>query len=297
MKRVFILGGTGFVGRHLCRGLLDRGLEVILLVRSDRSLLKVPAGAKAVLGDPLREGAWQEEARSADIIVNLVGETIFHRWSEEYKRRLWESRIEPTRRAVECLSKGKILFNASAVGYYGDRGEEELDEGSPPGDDFTARLTMAWEEEALRGLEKGAKVYVMRFGIVLGKGGGMLKTILPVFRLGLGGRLGSGRQWFSWVHVEDILQALLFLLERDAPCGPYNFTSPNPVRNLEMTRILAKVLGRPAILPVPKFALKLIYGELADAIMASSRVIPRRLLSLGYQFRYPDFETALRDCL
>jgi len=291
--KIFILGGTGFIGQHLAKGFLRAGYEVILLVRSNRSLLKVPSGATAILGDPLRGGDWQDVAKDADIIINLVGETIFHRWTEEYKKLLWESRIEPTRRAVECLSRGKILFNASAVGYYGDRGEEELDESSTPGAGFSAKLCIAWEEEALKGLEKGAKVYITRFGIVLGKGGGMLNTVLPVFKLGLGGKLGSGKQWFPWVHVEDILQGALFLIDKKADQGIYNFVSPNPVRNLEFTKILAKVLKRPAIFPVPKFALKLVYGELADVIMASAKVIPRKLLNLGYQFKYPEFEKAL----
>jgi len=295
--KIFILGGTGFIGQHLCRGFLKRGHEVTLLIRSNKSLLKVPPGAAAVLGDPLKGGDWQDIAREADIIINLVGETIFHRWTEEYKKRLWDSRIESTRRAVECLTPGKLLFNASAVGYYGDRGEEELDEGSSPGEGFVVKLCLAWEEEALKGLSKGAKVFITRFGIVLGKGGGMLKTVLPIFKLGLGGRLGSGKQWFPWIHVEDILQAMLFLLEKNAEPGVYNFVSPKPIRNVDFTKILAKVLKRPAIFPVPKFALKLLCGELADVIMASAKVIPRKLLNLGYQFKYPDFKTALVNSL
>ena len=295
--KIFILGGTGFIGQHLCKGFLKKGHEVTLLIRSNKSLLRVPPGATAVLGDPLKGGDWQNIAREADIIINLVGETIFHRWTEEYKKRLWDSRIESTRRAVECLTVGKILFNASAVGYYGDRGEEELDEGSSPGEGFVVKLCLAWEEEALRGLSKGAQVFITRFGIVLGKGGGMLKTVLPIFKLGLGGRLGSGKQWFPWVHVEDILQAMLFLLEKNAEPGVYNFVSPNSIRNVDFTKILAKVLKRPAIFPVPRFALKLVYGELADVIMASAKVIPRKLLNLGYQFKYPDFETALVNSL
>lgn len=295
--KIFILGGTGFIGQHLCRGFLKVGHEVTLLVRSNKSLLKVPPGATAVLGDPLKGGDWQDKAREAGIIINLVGETIFHLWTEEYKKRLWDSRIESTRRAVECLTPGKLLFNASAVGYYGDRGEEELDEGSPPGEGFVVKLCHAWEEEALKGLSKGAKVFITRFGIVLGKGGGMLKTVLPIFKLGLGGRLGSGKQWFPWIHVEDILQAMLFLLEKNAEPGVYNFVSPKPIRNVDFTKILAKVLKRPAIFPVPKFALKLLCGELADVIMASAKVIPRKLLNLGYQFKYPDFKTALVNSL
>ena len=291
--KIFILGGTGFIGQHLAKGFLRAGYEVILLVRSNKSLLRVPSGATAILGGPLKGGDWQGVAKDADIIINLVGEAIFHRWTEEYKKLLLESRIESTRRAVECLSKDKILFNASAVGYYGDRGEEELDESSTPGEGFAAKLCIAWEEEALKGLEKEGKVYITRFGIVLGKGGGMLKTVLPIFKLGLGGKLGSGKQWFPWVHVEDIFQGILFLIDKKAEPGIYNFVSPNPIRNSEFTKILAKVLKRPAIFSLPKFALKLVYGELADVIMASTKVIPRKLLNLGYQFRYPDFEKAL----
>ncbi len=291
--KIFLLGGTGFIGSHLVRGFLEKGHEVTLLVRSEKSILKVPPRAKAILGDPLRSGAWQDIISNMDVVINLVGETIFHRWNEDYKKKIWETRIVSTRLCVESLKRDIIFCNASAVGFYGDRREEELTEDSPPGQGFVAELCQAWEREALKASDMGAKVYIMRFGIVLGKDGGMLKTVLPFFKLGLGGRLGSGKQWFPWIHVEDILQGLFFLWQNKAPEGIYNFTSPFPIRNEEFTKILAKVLKRPAFFPIPKFGLRLLYGELADVILASAKVIPQRLLNLGYKFVYPDFLTAL----
>jgi len=291
--KVFILGGTGFIGQYLTKYYLQRESRVFLLVRSPEKIKTLSPKVEIVLGDALKGGDWQKLVPEVDFIINLVGETIFKRWTPEYKKRIWDSRILSTKRVVEALTEKNVLFNASAVGFYGDGGEEELTEESPQGKMFVSELCKAWEEEALKGEKKGARVIIGRFGIVLGKGGGMLSVILPFFKLGLGGRLGSGKQWFPWIHIEDLVRAIDFLYEKEAK-GVFNITAPEPVRNIEMTKIIGRLLKRPTLFPVPKFALKLLYGELAEVIMASARVIPKKLLELGFNFKYPDFESAFK---
>ena len=291
--KVFILGGTGFIGQYLTKYYLQKESRVFLLVRSPEKIKTLSPKVEIVLGDALKGGDWQKLVPEVDFIINLVGETIFKRWTPEYKKRIWDSRILSTKRVVEALTEKNVLFNASAVGFYGDGGEEELTEESPQGKMFVSELCKAWEEEALKGEKKGARVIIGRFGIVLGRGGGMLSAILPFFKLGLGGRLGSGRQWFPWIHIEDLVRAIDFLYEKEAK-GVFNITAPEPVRNIEMTKIIGRLLKRPTLFPVPKFALKLLYGELAEVIMASARVIPKKLLELGFNFKYPDFESAFK---
>ncbi|MCS7279937.1 MAG: TIGR01777 family oxidoreductase [Thermodesulfobacteriaceae bacterium] len=294
--KIFLLGGTGFIGSHLVKDFLREKFEVFVLSRNPQKIGNLLPSVQIVFGDPTKEGEWQEVLNKCDFVVNLVGETIFHRWSEDYKKKIWDSRILSTRRVVEALKEGAVLFNASAVGYYGNRGEEELIEESPPGDMFVSKLCIAWEEEAFKAKEKGVRVVIGRFGIVIGPGGGMLKVVLPVFKLGLGGKLGSGKQWFSWIHIEDLSRAILFIFQKQEK-GVFNITSPQPIRNHEFTKILAQALKRPAFLPVPIWVLKIFYGELAEVITASSKVIPQRLTKLGFQFRYPNFSEALKACL
>lgn len=294
--KVFLMGGTGFIGSILTNFFLDSGWKVILLVRNSSRLREILPGVEVVFGDAMKEGEWQEKVSQADLVVNLVGETIFKRWTNEYKKRIWDSRIISTENVVASLRAGQVLFNASAVGYYGDGGEAELTEESPKGKLYVSELCKVWEEKALEGEKKGARVIVGRFGIVLGKGGGMLKTILPFFKLGLGGPLGSGKQWFPWIHIEDLARAVEFLFQREDR-GIFNITAPEPIRNRDMTKIIGKVLRRPTFFPIPKFALRILYGELAEVIMASARVVPQRLLSLGFEFRYPRFEEAFKASL
>lgn len=294
--RVFLLGGTGFVGKYLTDFFLAKGWEVSLLIRDPEKLKYLTPKVEIVLGDAIKGGEWQERVAEANLVINLVGETIFRRWSEAYKKRLWDSRVLSTERVVEALSSENTLFNASAVGYYGDGGEEELTEESPKGNLYVSDLCSAWERAAIKGEEKGARVIIGRFGIVLGKGGGMLSVILPFFKAGLGGKLGSGKQWFPWIHLEDLARAIEFLYLNQAR-GIFNFTAPYPIRNSEMTKIIGKILKRPTFLPVPKFVLKLLYGELAEVIMASAKVIPKRLLEMGFSFTYPSFEKAFKFSL
>jgi len=295
--RAFVTGATGFVGRSLLPALRGAGVEVSAWVRGP-----APAGAIAV---PVEGGA-EATVRAideADAIVNLAGEPIAgHRWTAARRRRLVASRVETTRAIRHALgvatARPRVLVSASAVGIYGDRGDEVLTESSPPGAGFLAELCQAWEGEALAAASAMTRVVVLRIGVVLGPGGGALEKMVPVFRARLGGRLGSGRQWMSWVHVADVVGAIRMALERDDLSGPINVVSPAPVRNAEFSHALGHVLHRPSFLRAPAFALRLALGEMADALLLSSqRVIPARLQAAGYQFRFPSLDAALADLL
>lgn len=296
-KRVFLIGGTGFIGTFITNFFLERGWRVFLLVRNSSKLKKLNPGVEIIFGDPLKEGEWQNLVPHMDLVINLVGETIFKRWTPEYKKRIWDSRILSTERVVSALRAGQVLFNASAVGYYGDRGEEILTENSPKGSLFVSELCDQWEKKALEGERRGARILIGRFGIVLGKGGGILSVILPIFKLGLGGKLGNGKQWFPWVHILDLARAIEFLYEKNGERGIFNITSPAPIRNEDMTKVIGKILRRPTFFTVPTLALKTLYGELTEVIMASARVIPERLLKLGFEYKYTSFEDAFRASL
>jgi uncharacterized protein len=300
--KAFITGGTGFVGSHLTKQLLSRNIQVTLLTRSIKPGHFLPAGASYLEGDPTRSGAWQSQVASHEIIINLAGASIFSRWTESYKKTLFESRTQTTRNLVEALAPRKdqetVLINASAVGYYGFHEDEELSEEDPPGTDFLATLARNWEEEALKAEAWGVRVVRCRFGIVLGDRGGALDQMVPLFKKGLGSPLGSGSQWFSWIHQQDLSDILLFLIEQKGVSGPFNCTSPQPVLNRDLTKILGEVLGKPTFLPaVPGFILKIIMGEFGDVLLKGQKVLPKKLLSLGYSFRFPDIRQALSDLL
>jgi uncharacterized protein (TIGR01777 family) len=300
--KVFITGGTGFIGGHLTRELTRQGLTVTLLTRAVRPGRFLPQGASYLEGDPTRPGPWQKEAADHDLFINLAGASIFHRWTPAYKKELRDSRLLTTHNLVQALAdgkgEGKVLLSASAVGYYGFRGDEEVDEEGGPGSDFLALLARDWEGEAEKAARLGVRVIRCRFGIVLGEKGGALDPLVSLFRKGLGSPLGSGRQWFSWIHQEDLSNALLFLLQTEGLSGAVNCTSPNPVTNRELTRLLARALKKPAFLPpVPGFLLKLIMGEFGNVLLEGQRVVPRRLLDLGFTFRYPLIQEALEHLL
>jgi len=298
--KLFIAGGTGFIGPYVIRRFLEAGWAVKALVRSEKKIETLPSGLEVVLGDPTQPGPWQSEAASCQVAVNLTGANIFARWSPEYKKEILRTRLESTRRVVEALASGhgRILLNASAVGYYGShRGEEEIDEESPPGSDFLAEVCRAWEEEAMAGEKFGLRVCVMRFGVVLGRNGGALAKMLPAFRLGLGGPVGSGRQWFPWVHVKDVAEAALFLATKEELKGAFNFVSPGILRQKDFAKLLGQVLRRPAFLPAPAFVLHLIFGEMAKVVTGGVKARPRRLLEEGYRFLFPDALSALKEIL
>jgi hypothetical protein len=235
-------------------------------------------------------------------VVHLLGEPIAQRWSETAKREIRDSRVLSTRSLVAGVAaisdeqRPKLLISQSAAGYYGPRGKETLDESASPGSDFLARVTVDWEHEAL-GAQPGLRVVVTRTGVVLSPSGGALAKMLPPFRLGVGGPVAGGRQYVPWIHLDDVVGALVFCIEHSSSSGPLNLTAPGPVTNSELSRTLGRVLHRPAVLPVPGAALRLIYGEMASIILTGQRVIPRGLQELGYHFRYTELEPALRDIL
>ncbi len=301
--KVFITGGTGFVGTTLARELTAKGHSVTVLMRKGEPARNLPPGARALQGDPTVRGAWQEEVPGHEVFINLAGASIFTRWTDEAKRVIRDSRILTTRHLVEAMAprKGKEthLFSTSGAGYYGYHGDEDLTEESPPGTEFLAMLSRDWEAEALRAKDYGVRVALMRFGIVMGESGGMLGEVLPVFRMCLGADLGSGSQWFSWIHEMDLARIFLFLIEENRTLdGPVNCTAPEPVRNHEFTKTLGGVLGVPTFLPpVPGFMLRLMKGEFGSVILEGQRVLPQKLLRAGFQFHYPTLKEALTEIL
>jgi len=301
--KVFMTGGTGFVGTTLARELTQKGHSVTVLMRKDEPARDLPAGAQALQGDPTVRGAWQERVPEHEVFINLAGASIFTRGTDEAKRIIWESRILTTRHLVEAMArrKGKAthLFSTSGAGYYGYHGDEDLTEEAPPGTEFLSLLSREWEGEALRATEYGVRVALMRFGIVMGRSGGMLGEVLPVFRMGLGADHGSGSQSLSWIHETDLARIFLFLIEENRALeGPVNCTAPDPGRNREFTKTLGGVRGVPTFLPpVPGFMLRLMKGEFGSVILQGQRVLPRKLLQAGFRFRYPTLQEALTDIL
>lgn len=296
--KILMTGGTGFVGTQLTSRLLQDGHEITILTRSLKSAKSTAPGISYLEGDPTRKGPWQQSIKDHDAVINLAGASIFSRWTEEHKRAIRESRVHTTQNIVEGIpvhrDKPFTFFSTSAVGYYGFCGDEELTEESPAGDDFLARVAVEWEGEALKAREKGARVVITRFGIVLGEKGGALSQMIPLFKKYIGGPIGSGKQWFSWVHIKDLAEAFAFLMKHPEISGPVNVCSPNPVRNKDLAKALGKSLGRPSFMPAPGFMIKLVLGEFGSVILKGQRVIPRKLLEKGFVFQYPRIDEALR---
>lgn len=296
--KVFITGISGFVGRHLAEALTAAGHQV-----TGVGGRRAPAGLDReriayISADTTRPGPWQEEASRSDVIVNLAGRTIARRWTRSYKKELLASRIETTRHLAAALGTGgrQALLSASATGYYGDGGEALLTEDSPAGTGFLAELAVDWERAAEAAADRGVRVCRMRFGVVLGPDGGALAEMLPAFRRGLGGPMGGGRQWFSWIHIQDLVEAIVFLMSAEMD-GPVNLTAPAPVRQADLARALARRLGKPAFVPAPAPLLRLALGEMATALLASQRVVPRRLTAENFNFRHADIDSALAALL
>jgi uncharacterized protein (TIGR01777 family) len=296
--KILITGGTGFVGTQLTSRLIKDNHEVTILTRSLRGAKSPSPGISYLEGDPTREGPWQEAIKNHDAVINLAGASIFSKWTEEHKKAIRESRLNTTRNIVEGIpshpERSFTLFSTSAVGYYGFCGDEELVEDSPPGNDFLARIANEWEEEALKARDKGIRVVITRFGIVMGEKGGALSQMIPLFKKYIGGPIGSGKQWFSWVHIKDLAEAFTFLLKHPEISGPMNICSPNPVRNKDLAKALGKVLHRPSFMPAPGLMVKWVLGEFGSVILEGQRVIPKRLIENGFVFKYPDIEKALQ---
>jgi hypothetical protein len=289
--RILITGGSGFIGRALCQSWLAEGREVVVLTRQiERAAAVLPAATRLV--------AALDEVGEVDAVVNLAGANLStRRWTEAYKRVLRESRLGTTRALYDWIEglarRPSILVSASAVGWYGPRGDAILDENAEPGVDFAARLCRDWEAEAMRIESLGVRVCRIRIGIVLDPSGGALAQMQLPFRLGLGGRIGDGRQWMSWISRADLVALIGWLIDSERARGVYNATAPQPVTNAEFARALGRALHRPAVLPLPGFVLRLRFGEMADLLLSGQRVIPARARAEGFTFRHPDLTTAL----
>ena len=294
--KITISGASGFIGRRLLKTLAACGHSLQVLSR--HAGMNMPAGVKVFPWDPAKAEPPAESLRDADAVVHLAGEPVAQRWNAEVKARVRDSRVQGTANLVAALAKLErkpaVLVCSSAIGYYGSRGDEVLTENSSRGGDFLSDVCAAWESEARKAESLGVRVVSVRTGHVLDPRGGLLKRILPPFRLGAGGRLGNGQQWMSWIHLDDMAALLQFAVEKPVT-GPVNATAPNPVTNAEFTRELAAKLHRPAIFPVPKFALGLMFGEMADVIMGSQRVLPQAAESAGFTFRYAELGPALEN--
>ena len=298
--RALVTGGTGFVGPRLLR-MLDR--PTIVSRNPDRARQSIGhLAGRIVRWDPLEGPPPQEAFEGIDAVFHLAGESVAEgRWTAAQKARIRDSRVVGTRHLVQGIvqahTKPAVLVSASAVGYYGDRGDEELTETASPADDFLAHVCIDWEKEAMAAEGVGVRVVTARTGIVLGSGGGALAKMLTPFQLGAGGPLGSGRQWMPWVHVADIARLYVHAADTQSIHGPMNAVSPHPVRNSEFTKALGRQLHRPAFKPAPYIGLRILFGEFAKVLFASQRVIPKVALDTGFIFQYPDIAVALKEIL
>lgn len=298
--KALVTGATGFVGPRLLR-LLDSPVVVSRSPELARRTVGNLAGP-IFRWDPLREPLPAEALEGVDVVYHLAGESVAEgRWTAAQKARIRDSRVIGTRNLVQGLKqverKPSVLVSASAVGYYGDRGDEELTEAASPADDFLGEVCVAWEREAMAAEQFGVRAVTARTGIVLGAGGGALGKMLTPFRLGAGGPLGSGKQWMPWVHVADLARLYVHAAETRSINGPMNAVAPNPVRNSEFTKALGRQLHRPAFMPAPYIGLRLLFGEFAQVLFASQRVIPKVAIDTGFVFQYPDIASALREIL
>ena len=292
--KALITGGTGLLGQELLANLAD----AVVLSRDPARATRKLGGARVVRWDPATEAAPLEALQGVEAIFNLAGESVAGgRWTEDQKRRIRDSRVVGTRNLVAGLRaldrKPEVLVSASAVGYYGDRGDEDLDESSPAGRGFLAEVCTEWEHEALAAEALGVRVVCVRIGIVLAPGGGALARMITPFKLGAGGRLGSGKQWMPWIHIDDAVGVLLHASRTAAVRGGMNAVSPHPVTNAEFTRALGHAVHRPAFLTVPKTALRIAFGEMSEILMASQRVLPRVAERAGYAFKHNELDGAL----
>lgn len=297
--KIVITGARGFVGSHISDYFTGKGHEVAGIGRNRPADPTEPSLYTWIQADTTVEGGWQDEIEGADAVINLAGKNIFGRWSEKTKEAIYESRIRTTENVAAAFpeNSGAALLSTSAVGYYGDRGEAMVDETEAPGDDFLARVCVDWEAAANKAAQKGVRVANMRFGLVMGKTGGALKKMLPAFKAFVGGPLGSGRQFMPWIHINDLVFAHDFVISSPDLSGPVNCCAPEPVRNETFAKTLGHVLGRPAVLRVPRFALSTAMGELGEMILSSQRAVPARLQASGFSFSHPRLQEALEDLL
>jgi len=305
--RVFIAGGTGLVGSRLVKRLQEGQHQIVMLTRRPEvARQKWGDAVTVVAGNPTEKGVWMEQAAECDAAVNLTGEHIFaRRWNAEFKELLRTSRVKSTENVVEALGRNplgkdgqpKPLVNASAIGYYGPHGDEEITEASPSGNDSLSQLCVEWERAAAKALDKGLRLVIVRIGVVLDREGGALKQMLLPFKMFVGGKVGSGKQYVSWIHHDDLVGMIVLALSNNQAHGPMNGTAPNPVTNSELAKAIGRTLGRPSFMPTPGFALRTMLGEVADVVTTGQRVLPRKAQEWGYQFKFTDLDAALRDVL
>lgn len=294
--RFLITGATGLLGAQLCRQLINEGHSVAILSRSPNKGQRL--GVKAYVWQPEKELPPAPALEAVDVVVHLAGEHIAAgRWTEEQKRRIRDSRVLSTRNLVAGLKNANVptLICASAIGFYGDRGDEKLTESTPAGKGFLSEVCQEWEREAVAARAFGVRVAPVRIGVVLAKDGGALESMLPIFKFGLGGSLGSGQQWFPWIHLDDVIGIFHHAIFNEAVSGPINAVAPGIVTNTGFTEALAAALHRPALFAVPSFALRIGLGEMADLLLGSARVIPEVALATGYEFKFPQLRNAFAN--
>jgi len=304
--KIAITGATGFVGSYLVARLHAQGDRILILTRDvDHARRVFPESAfpnlEFVAYNPLESGDWQKTISGCDAVVNLAGASIADgRWTPERKQEIINSRKIGTQKLVEAIAKAEqkpsVLVNASAVGYYGTSETATFDESSPPGDDFLSQVCIEWEAQAQKVKDLGVRLAILRFGVILGMGGAIAK-MLPVFKLFAGGPIGTGKQWFSWVEVDDVVNLIVAALKRSDLEGVYNATAPNPIRMAEFCQTLGKVLNRPSWLPVPAFALEVLLGDAAMVVLEGQEVLPKRTLASGFEYKYPNLKQALSSFL
>lgn len=304
MKRVIITGGSGLIGRALTANLVEDEYDVVVLSRTPRDVRGLPPGARAVAWDTETADGWVELADGATAVVNLAGASLAgegffpSRWTAQRKRNIIQSRLQAGKAVVDAVQRASakpgVVIQSSAIGYYGPRGDEIVAEDSDAGDDFLARVCVDWEGSTAEVEDHGVRRAVIRTGLVLSTQDGSLPRVLLPYKLFAGGPFGNGEQWWSWIHLHDGVRAIRFLIETVEAHGPFNLTSPNPHTNDAFGRTLARVLGRPHLIPIPGFALRTAFGEVASVVLEGQRVLPQRLLDLGFVFEHPQLEAALR---
>jgi uncharacterized protein len=303
--KIAITGATGFVGSRLVEKLKDQGHQIVIFTRNTEKAKRIFSptnypNLEIVAYNLTESGDWQQKISGCDAVVNLAGEPISERWTPEHKKAILESRQFGTQKVVEAISKANpkpgVLINASAIGYYGTSETAIFDENSPSGNDFLAQVCQVWEAEAKKVKEVGVRLVILRLGIVLGKGGALAKMI-PPFQLFAGGPIGSGRQWFSWIHREDLVNLILEALKRPDIEGTYNATAPSPVRMTQLCKTLGEVIHRPSWLPVPDFALELLLGEGSKVVLEGQQVLPIATEGIGFQYQYPTLKPALENII
>jgi uncharacterized protein (TIGR01777 family) len=305
--RIFVTGATGLVGRRIVRRLHERGDQIVILTRRAHHADQLFGNSAAVVeGDPMWPGDWMQAVADCDAVIHLAGENVFaRRWNAEFKKQLRDSRILSTQHIVEALRRrplradgqAKALVNASAIGYYGPCGDEELTEDSAAGSDFLAQLCVEWEQAARAAESAGVRVALVRVGVVLDTEGGALAKLLTPFRLFAGGPVGSGRQWMSWIHYADLVSLFVFAVENAQARGALNGTAPNPVTNHDFSKTLGRVLHRPSFVWTPALALRIVLGEVATLVATGQRVLPKRALELSFSFQFPMLDAALAHIL